>query len=75
MRTLEGRITSAPIGWFLIAWYGVSKIPFIRANKIKEYRTETIYCVARKHKGNQELNYATCRFRNLFNTRRSAADI
>jgi hypothetical protein len=33
---LEGKVTAAPIGWFLVAWYGASKIPNIRANKIKE---------------------------------------
>ena len=72
---LEGRVTAAPIEWFLVTWYGASKIPTIRANKIKEYRAKTIYWVERKHKGNQGLNYARCRFRNLFNTRYSAAGI
>jgi hypothetical protein len=72
---LEGRVPAAPIGWFLVAWYGASKIPIIRANKIKEYRAKTIYWVERKHRGNQELNYARYRSRNLFNTRYSAADI
>jgi len=75
MRMLQGRVTAAPVGWFLVASYGASKIPIIRANKIKEYRAKTIYWVERKHKGNQDLNYAWCRSRNLFNTRYSAADI
>jgi hypothetical protein len=72
---LEGRVAAAPVGWFLVAWYGASKIPNIGTNKIKEYRAKTIYSVERKHKGNQELNYARCRSRNLFSTRYSAADI
>jgi len=73
MGMLEGRVTAALVGWFLVAWYGASKIPIIRANKIKGYRGKTIYWVERKHKGNQDLNYVRCRSRNLFNTRYSAA--
>jgi len=75
MRMLVGRVTAAPIGWFLVARYGASKIPIIRANEIKEYTAKTIYWVERKHKGNQDLNYARCRSRNLFSTRYSDADI
>ena len=58
MSMLKERISAAPIGRFLVAWYGACKIPIIRANKIKEYRAKTIYC-AKKHKRNQELNDAS----------------
>jgi hypothetical protein len=67
---VTGRSASAaPVGWFLVGWYGVSEIPIIRDNKIQKYRAKKIYCVEGKHEGNHELNYARYTSGNLLDTR------